>query len=39
VRDPIDQLQLRMSPIRLFFGSEERDDAVDVDGEERLYQR
>jgi len=28
-----------MGPIRLLFRAEQRDDAVDVDGEEWLYQR
>jgi hypothetical protein len=40
MRDPIDQLQPRMG--RLLLVAEEADDAVDVDGEERLrtsYQR
>jgi hypothetical protein len=30
VRDPVDQLQLRMS--RPFLEAEKRDDAVDIDG-------
>jgi hypothetical protein len=43
VGDAVDQLQLRVRAVRLLFAAEERDDAVDVDGEDRLvgaaYQR
>jgi hypothetical protein len=39
MRHPVDQLQLRMRPIRLLLSPEERDDAVDVDGEKGPYQR
>jgi hypothetical protein len=43
VGDAVDQLQLRVRAVRLLFAAEERDDAVDVDGEDWLvgtaYQR